>query len=185
MKNLVSFLFLISTALCFCSFASNEVNRQDSSNLICIDEQPIESLNSVELKNIYFSVSSIVRFNWEKGKFNWSRPSQQRLSNTTLIFKSGGQFTLTFPWDAYSRKTLNGEFWDNGNNTITFYASQSTSSGVGGTHLIISGTLYVKNGKPYAEVHYGSGSHMSAEINNQKFKHRASKAYSAVVRLKQ
>ncbi len=130
-----------------------------------------------------YDISSIETFEWKAGEDRWSETAKSRLQNASLIFHENGMFTFRFPWDSNNAYLIDGSFKKHSNGSYTFRAFEATSSGLGGNHILVNGALYFKSGIPQATIHFASGNHTGASINDVKFKEAAIKKYSAKVNL--
>lgn len=130
-----------------------------------------------------YEISSLESFKWKKGEDRWSDMEKKRLERSLLVFHDNGMFTFSLPWDSNNSYLIDGTYKKHDNGSYTFRAFEATGSSVNGNHILINGALYFKNSLPQATIHYASGNHKGARINDVKFKETAIKMYSAKVKL--
>ncbi|PHN00618.1 hypothetical protein [Flavilitoribacter nigricans] len=130
-----------------------------------------------------FEVTAIQNFDWIAGQSSWIQASKTRLLQTTLTFKNNGNFVVSYPWDTNNWKAVYDTAREAGNGKFSFFASEAYANEVGARSLVIYGTLFIIDDQPYATISYGSDNRMQATINDTRFLHQASKAYTSSVRL--
>jgi hypothetical protein len=130
-----------------------------------------------------YKISSLESFKWKKGEERWSDMEKKRLKSSLLVFHKDGMFTFSIPWDSNNSYLIDGTYKKHNNGSYTFRAFESTGGSVNGNHILINGALYYRNSLPQATIHFASGDHRGARINDVKFKETAIKMYSAKVKL--
>jgi hypothetical protein len=133
--------------------------------------------------NVNYTVVSIDQFDWITGSSAWIQDSKSRLKTSKFKFKTNGEMTYVFDFDASNTYTLTGEYFENGSGGYEFYAVRNTSNGAGsGTQVIVEGTINSgSDGQFKVNMEYGSAANYSAYVNNQSFFSQASKRFSTTI----
>lgn len=128
------------------------------------------------------STVSVDQFIWIEGLPSWQQDSKSRLYSSKFKFGSAGDFTYTFQHDSSYKYTLQGEYYQDGNEYL-FVAVRNTNNGAGsGTQILVQGKISPKsNGQYRVQMDYGSSANYSAIVNNQHFLNSASKRFQAVM----